>query len=403
MKLAFFGHKPQPGEKGGGLYNYSLEILRGLRARSVDVVFLYHGPRTRKRGDAKEIQIGSLNVFNKDVIADPKAQSLIKETLRTERPDVAHASLSFSLLSRFDFTLPDICHDAGVPIVATVHFPYDRRSTFWGSASRSLYRLYATPLSRYDGVIIFSDEQKALLIDYGVPAEKVHVIPNGVDVRKYQPGASTFKSEIDADFLITYMGRVDPEKNVDDLLKVFVELRVPPTHRLVVVGDGTELDRLRSRYEHESRIVFTGWIASDEQRVRILQATDVFVLPSDVEGLSLAMLEAMACGCAVIATDAGADGEALGATGIIIDPESIQPQLQLATQILITHPDFAHGLGERARERVVEHYSLERNIGRLVELYNHVLGHPTAAVAASQRSVELTSMLGTVSSDGSTA
>jgi hypothetical protein len=123
MKLAFFGHKPQPGEKGGGLYNYSLEILRGLRARHVDVVFLYHGPRTRKRGESKEVQIGSLNVFNKDVIADPKAQSIIKETLRAERPDVAHASLSFSLLSRFDFTLPDICHDVGVPIVATVHFP----------------------------------------------------------------------------------------------------------------------------------------------------------------------------------------------------------------------------------------------------------------------------------------
>ena len=55
-----------------------------------------------------------------------------------------------------------------------------------------------------------------------------------MDVRKYHPGASTFKSEIDTDFLITYMGRVDPEKNVDDLLKVFVELRVPPTHRLAV-------------------------------------------------------------------------------------------------------------------------------------------------------------------------
>jgi glycosyltransferase involved in cell wall biosynthesis len=119
--------------------------------------------------------------------------------------------------------------------------------------------------------------------------------------------------------------------------------------------------------------------------------------------LSLAMLEAMACGCAVIATDAGADGEALGATGIIIDPESIQPQLQLATQILITHPDFARGLGQRARERAVDHYSLERNIGRLVDLYNHVLGRSTTAVVASRPSVDRASTLGTVASDGSTA
>lgn len=374
MKLAFFGHKPRPGEKGGGLYSYSLEILRGLRARYVDVVFLYHGPRTRRRTDAKEIQLGSVNLFNKDVIAAPKVLGIIKETLASERPDVAHASLSFSLLSRFDFTLPDICHEYGIPIVATVHFPFDRRSTFWGSASRSLYRLYATPLSRYDGVIIFSEEQKALLADYGVPPERLHVIPNGVDIEKYQPGISNYKREIDAGFLVTYMGRVDPEKNVDDLLKVYSEMNVPPTFKLAVVGDGTEQVRLKERYGEDSRVLFTGWIASDEQRIRILQATDIFVLPSDVEGLSLAMLEAMACGCAVLATDAGADGEALADSGILIDPEELAPQLRLALQILIAHPDFARSLGVRARQRAVEHYSLEINLDRLTSLYQHVAG-----------------------------
>jgi len=256
--------------------------------------------------------------------------------------------------------------------VATVHFPYDRRSTFWGNASRSLYRLYATPLSRYDGVIIFSNEQKALLDDYGVPADNLHVIPNGVDVLKYLPGERTFKQDIHADFLITYMGRIDPEKNVDELLKVFAGLQVPPNFKLAIVGDGSELDRFRERHGDDARIVFTGWIAADEERVRILQGTDVFVLPSDVEGLSLAMLEAMACGCAVIATDAGADGEALADTGILIDPEDVEPQLRLALQILITHPDFAHSLGRRARERAVAHYSLERNIWRLINLYDHV-------------------------------
>lgn len=372
MKLAFFGHKPRPGEKGGGLFNYSAEILHGLRANGVDVVFFYHGPKTRKRKEVKEVQIGSFNLFNKDVISEPFAQRVIEDTLRIERPDVAHASLSFSLFSRFDFTLPEICHDFGIPIVATVHFPYDRRSTFWGSASRSLYRLYSTPLSRYDGVIIFSEEQKALLSDYGVPSETLHVIPNGVDTRRYQPGASGYKQELNADFLVTYMGRIDPEKNVGDLLKVFSDLSLPPSYKLVVVGDGSECERLRERYDSDSQVIFTGWIGADEQRIRILQASDIFVLPSDVEGLSLALLEGMACGCACIATDAGADGEALADTGILIDPESLQPQLRLALQILITHPDFARALGVRARERVVKHYSLETNIRRLVQLYSHV-------------------------------
>jgi glycosyltransferase involved in cell wall biosynthesis len=372
MKLAFFGHKPRAGEKGGGLFSYSTEILRGLRANDIDVVFLYHGARTRKRKESKEVQIGSLNLFNKDVISEPKARRVMEDALRAERPDVAHASLSFSLFSRFDFTLPEICHDYGVPIVATVHFPYDRRSTFWGSASRSLYRLYATPLSRYDGVIIFSEEQKALLADYGVPPEVLHVIPNGVDTHKYRPGTPAYKDEVNAEFLVTYMGRLDPEKNVGDLLKVFNELSLPPSYKVAVVGDGTEGERLRERYEHDTQVIFTGWIASEEQRIRILQSTDLFVLPSDVEGLSIALLEAMACGCAIIATDAGADGEALGNTGILIDPEALQPQLRLAMQLLITHPEFARSLADCARQRAVKYYSIDFNIRRLVHLYTHV-------------------------------
>lgn len=373
MKLAFFGHRARNGDKGGGLFNYSAEVLRGLRANDVDVVFLYHGPKTRKRREMKEVQIGSLNLFDKDVISEPFAQRVIEEALRVEHPDVAHASLSFSLFSRFDFTLPDICHDMGIPIVATVHFPYDRRSTFWGSASRSLYRLYASPLSRYDGVIIFSEEQKALLSDYGVPPEKLHVIPNGVDTRKYCPGPSNFRRDVNAEFLVTYMGRVDPEKNVGDLLKVFCDLSVPPSYKLVIVGDGSECERLRDKYETHPQIHFTGWVGSDEKRISILQASDIFVLPSDVEGLSLAMLEAMACGCTVVATDAGADGEALGDTGILIDPETLQPQLRLALRLLITHREFARSLARDGRERVVRYYSLDANIRRLVHLYRHVL------------------------------
>ncbi|MBI3733647.1 MAG: glycosyltransferase family 4 protein [Chloroflexi bacterium] len=373
MKLAFFGHKARAGERGGGLFNYSAEALRGLRALGTDVIFLYHGPRTRKRREMKEVQIGSFNVFNKDVLAEPNAQRVIEDTLRAERPDVAHASLSFSLLSRFDFTLPDICHDLGIPIIATLHFPYDRRSTFWGSASRSLYRLYATPLSRYDGVVIFSDEQKALLADYGVSPERLHVIPNGVDTEKYRPGRSDYKRKINAEFLITYMGRLDPEKNVGGLLKVFSELKLPPTHKLIVVGDGTESEKLQERYDRNSHILFTGWVSSEEERLRILQATDIFVLPSDVEGLSLALLEAMACACGIIATDAGADGEVLADTGILIDPEDLQPQLRLAMQIFMTHQDFRHAVAGKARERAIRHYSLDTNIQRLLRLYQHVL------------------------------
>jgi glycosyltransferase involved in cell wall biosynthesis len=106
--------------------------------------------------------------------------------------------------------------------------------------------------------------------------------------------------------------------------------------------------------------------------VSILRASDIFVLPSKVEGLSLAMLEAMACGCATIATDVGSDGEALRGAGMVLDPESVTAQLHLSLETLLAHPDFRRSLGAKARQRVEERYSLDKNIARVIHLYQTV-------------------------------
>jgi glycosyltransferase involved in cell wall biosynthesis len=112
-----------------------------------------------------------------------------------------------------------------------------------------------------------------------------------------------------------------------------------------------------------------------KERVRILRAADIFVLPSSVEGLSLAMLEAMATGTAVIATDVGADAEALRGAGVVIDLESLEEQLPLALRLLVDYPEFRRDLAARARQRAVENYSLETNIDRVVDLYQELNGH----------------------------
>jgi glycosyltransferase involved in cell wall biosynthesis len=211
-----------------------------------------------------------------------------------------------------------------------------------------------------------------MLVDYGVLPERVRVIPNGIDVTTYSPGPSDFKTTIGASVLATYLGRVDPEKNVGDFLKAFRNLDLPADHKVVVVGNGMELASLRRKYREDHRIIFKGYVGELRERVRILRATDIFVLPSSIEGLSLAMLEAMAAGTAVIATDVGADAEALRGAGIVIDLASLEEQLTLALRVLIEYPDFRRSLAARARQRAVSMYSLETNIDRVVALYREL-------------------------------
>src|SRR5262249_39545377 len=150
-------------------------------------------------------------------------------------------------------------------------------------------------------VIIFGEAQRDILAGLGVPRDRIHVLPNGVDVERYQPGPSRKRSDLSAERVFSYVGRIDPEKNVDVLLGAFVDADPPLTTRLVVVGGGVERRRLERRYS-DSRVLFTGVVTDEEERIDILRASDAFFLPSSVEGLSLAMLEAMACGTATVAT-----------------------------------------------------------------------------------------------------
>jgi glycosyltransferase involved in cell wall biosynthesis len=295
--------------------------------------------------------------------------------LRQQEVDVVHVSFSFSTL---DFNLPKLCHQLGIPIVGTFHVPFGQRPTVWSLTTSAVYRLYAQALAGCDAVIIFSDAQRDILASLGVPRDVIRVLPNGVDVDKYAPGPSGKRAELDAARLFAYIGRLDPEKNVAELLEGFLAAEPPPDLKLVIVGGGAERRRLERRF-HDSRVVFTGTITDEQERIAILRAADAFFLPSEVEGLSLAMLEAMACGVATVATDVGSDGEALRGAGIVLDPRHLETELRAAIRHLIEVPEACRMLGGLARGRALDRYSLATNLDRLIGLYRKLA--PAAAPA----------------------
>ena len=301
-----------------------------------------------------------------------KSRTVLMKSLRRLKPDVVHASLT---LSPLDFLLPEICQELNLPLVATFHPPFDRKLRNLTSGTQHLmYQLYAPFLANYDSTIVFSYIQRDILVKLGVPEERVAVIPNGVDAAKYSPGPSNLKSELKADRLFVYQGRIAPEKNVEALLKAWKQCNFGPGNVLAIVGDGPLAASLQLSYGEEDGIVWLGFVAEEERRIEILRGADVFILPSLVEGLSLSLLEAMACGLACLATDAGADGEALEeGAGIVLNTQRVRSQLLTLLPLFCDHPELAVLLGQKARQRAIERYTLSQNITELEKLYSEVL------------------------------
>ena len=376
-----------------GNVTYGLSTTEALRKRGHQTSFIHFdnpgGPsssNTSLLAHDPDVSLPYLVKSQVYTIPSPRAQRELRECLKRLQPDVVHASLT---LSPLDFRLPELCQPLGIPLVATFHPPFDAglRNLTAGTQQLS-YQLYAPALSRYDRVIVFSDLQADVLNRLGVHESRLAVIPNGVDPERWSPAPShtasiskelhtelhEVRSRLGDQRIFLYMGRIATEKNVEALLRAW-RLVKPAGCRLVIVGDGPLRSTLQNVYGNGiGDLLWWGYEANLNRRIALLQCAEVFVLPSLVEGLSIALLEAMACQCACVATDAGADGEVLaGGAGIVLSTQGVTTQLRTLLPVLRDQPLLTQELGRRARERVMERYRMVSNIDALEELYDTLI------------------------------
>ncbi|WP_008308633.1 glycosyltransferase family 4 protein [Leptolyngbya sp. PCC 6406] len=387
MHIAWLGKK----SPFCGNVTYSREITQALLGRGYQVSFLHFDQESSGQelapfhpcpGQEREVSLPFLFKSQVLTIPSPRSRRLLVEALEHLRPNLVHASLT---LSPLDFRLPEICQDLKLPLVVTFHPAFDRKLRTLSSGTQHFtYQMYAPTLARCDRVIVFSNLQRDLLVRLGVAEETVAVIPNGVDVTRYTPGPSTIKSTLGARQLFVYQGRLSLEKNVESLLKAWRLAEMGPDRKLVIVGSGPLEQSLRMFYNGDDTIQWLGFIEDEQRRIDILRGADAFILPSLVEGLSLSLLEAMACGTACIATDAGADGEVLEeGAGIVVDTQRVTQQLQIILPILRDHPEMTRLLGQKARRRVLERYTLTSNLAQIENIYQTLVKDSASLYAGS--------------------
>jgi glycosyltransferase involved in cell wall biosynthesis len=226
-----------------------------------------------------------------------------------------------------------------------------------------------------DRIVFFHPQPERVLKRLGI-IKKSRVIPTGIDPVPYSSLLTPHSSTV-----VTYIGRLESVKGVDDFLAASVPLKKEfPLMEIQVVGwykDGHELVA-----EYDADVRFTGL---REDIPEILAGTDIFVLPSYSEGLSNALMEAMASGCACIATDVGGNAYLVqnGISGLLF-PVGDREALASHIRRLIGDPAKRRDMGIAARKRIEEQFSREQ-IGKMYKGFFDELGNSAHLHSYSHR------------------
>jgi len=253
--------------------------------------------------------------------------------------------------------LAPFCRGRGARLVVTRRMDYVPRG---GIYARWLYN------RSVDAVIAISDGVRAALLRAGVRADRIRVVPSGIDPTAVQaaPAAGAAVRTawgLDAgDVVVLVLGALERRKGHAVLLDAAGLLVVErPQLRYVFAGDGSERAALaEAARQLGDRVVFAGF---RDDVAACLAAADVVALPSLHEGLGVAALEAMAAGLPVVASRVGGLAEVVveGETGLFADPGAPR-SLAAALSVLADAPDLRARLGQGGRDRVLARYTAAR-------------------------------------------
>ena len=204
----------------------------------------------------------------------------------------------------------------------------------------------------------------------------VQLVPNGVDISRFTPTPSDAAPGEQA-LTVVCISRLSFEKGIDVLLQAWrIVHKQLSDARLIIVGNGqleNQLVRMAKELDILESVEFTG-VQSDI--VAQLHRGRLAVLPSRVEGMPIALLEAMACRLCCVATRVSGSEDIIqhGVNGLLVEPEDYQA-LADALLTLLRDPDLAEKYARMAQITVEKNYSLERITDMYIEIYNKMIGH----------------------------
>lgn len=260
-------------------------------------------------------------------------------------------------------------------------------SSFLERRDRLLWRLfYRMHFAQFSHIIAPSEELRQATSELGLSA-KVLYIPNGVDTARFTPGRADHIRQVlapDTSTLVVLCPRRLVWKNgCEYLVKACIEM--PRTRRDIVVvfaGDGPErqkLEMLAQKAPPWAKCVFLGSVPND-QMVQYYRASDVVVLPSLLEAVSIAALEAGACAKPILATDVGGLPACVleGETGWLVPSGAASPIARQLTHIANMEPKYLEAMGQKSRKHIRDHFSWDAIVRQTANVYDASLAEFSA-------------------------
>jgi glycosyltransferase involved in cell wall biosynthesis len=211
-----------------------------------------------------------------------------------------------------------------------------------------------------------------------VQGKIIELVQNGVDFSVWRSDSSLSKAASRQVHFI-FLGRLIDLKAVDLLQEAFAAVVAQTDAVLKIIGNGDirgELEAQTARLGIDSSVVFSGWLSQEQCTIKLQQA-DALVLPSLREGGGAVVLEAMAVGLPVIATNWGEPADYLNSScGILVEPaskEGFVKGLKEAMLKLTQSPELRQSMGCAGGERVRQHFDWEGKVDQMLEIYQQTI------------------------------
>jgi glycogen(starch) synthase len=232
-------------------------------------------------------------------------------------------------------------------------------------------------IRRADALMACSANIADLTAGYcGVPRESIAVVHCGVDAEAFRPARR--RAARSGRPTVLFVGNLVGNKGVAETVEAVLRLRSKyPAIRLQILGGGTLMGKLQERVsaaEAEANIEFPGFVERAELP-QYYQEADVFCSPAQYEGgVANVFIEAMACGCPVVASTAGGGPEAVaeGETGLLVPPGDVDAVARALDRILADAP-LRRRMGRAARRRVEEYFAMDKYIQRVLAVYRRAI------------------------------